>query len=85
MKNEDILSIVQELPLFISLKLKRIEQENSATTSNDNNLNQPNYNKIIPNMGLTREAHTGNLIITFQIDFPEKLDGDKINQLKEIL
>ncbi len=39
MKNEDILSIVQELPLFISLKLKRIEQENSATIGNDNNLN----------------------------------------------
>ena len=49
------------------------------------NIIQPNYNKVIPNMGLTRESHTGNLIITFQIDFPEKLDGEKINRLKEIL
>jgi len=49
------------------------------------NIIQPNYTKIIPNMGLTRENHTGNLIITFLIDFPDKLDGDKINQLKEIL
>ena len=49
------------------------------------NIIQPNYNKVIPNMGLTREGHTGNLIIQFQIDFPEKLEGEKISRLKEIL
>jgi len=46
---------------------------------------QPNYTKVIPNMGITREGHTGNLIITFQIDFPERIDGEKIEKLKEIL
>jgi DnaJ-class molecular chaperone len=36
-------------------------------------------------MGLTREGHTGNLIITFEILFPETLSIEKINKLKEIL
>jgi DnaJ-class molecular chaperone len=49
------------------------------------NIIQPNYNKVIPNMGLTREGHTGNLIITFQIEFPENLEKEKIERLKEIL
>ena len=49
------------------------------------NIIRPNYNKVIPNMGLERDGHTGNLIIIFQVDFPDKLDEDKINKLKEIL
>jgi DnaJ family protein A protein 2 len=49
------------------------------------NIIRPNYNKVIPNMGLERDGHTGNLIITFQVDFPDKLDEDKMNKLKEIL
>ena len=49
------------------------------------NIIRPNYNKVIPNMGLERDGHTGNLIIIFQVDFPDKLDEDKMNKLKEIL
>jgi len=49
------------------------------------NIIQPNYTKVIPNMGITREGHSGNLIITFQVDFPDRLDGEKIEKLKEIL
>ena len=43
------------------------------------------YFKNIPNMGLTRDGHTGNLVITFDVVFPETLDLDKIAKLKEIL
>ena len=32
-----------------------------------------NYNKIIPNMGLMRDGHLGNLVISFNIKFPEQL------------
>jgi DnaJ-class molecular chaperone len=49
------------------------------------NIIQPNYTKVIPNMGITREGHSGNLIITFQVDFPDRLDAEKIQKLKEIL
>ena len=43
------------------------------------------YHKIIPNMGLTRESHTGNLIIHFNVTFPETLSKEAIDKLKEIL
>lgn len=36
-------------------------------------------------MGLTRETQTGNLIITFIINFPESITLDKIELLKDIL
>jgi DnaJ-class molecular chaperone len=36
-------------------------------------------------MGLSREGHTGNLLIHFRIEFPEKLSEEKINALREIL
>ena len=45
----------------------------------------PGYKKIISNMGLTRDQVTGNLIIIFHIDFPEKLTEEQINKLKSVL
>jgi DnaJ-class molecular chaperone len=36
-------------------------------------------------MGLTRESHTGNLIIHFNVVFPETLTKEAIDKLKEIL
>ena len=45
----------------------------------------PGYKKILPNMGLTRESHTGNLIIEFQVDFPDKITQEQIDVLKNVL
>jgi DnaJ-class molecular chaperone len=36
-------------------------------------------------MGLTRDGHAGNLLIHFQVEFPEKLSEEQIKVLKEIL
>jgi DnaJ-class molecular chaperone len=49
------------------------------------NIISPEYKKIIPNMGLTRESYTGNLIIIFHIEFPEKLTIEQIKKLNEVL
>jgi DnaJ-class molecular chaperone len=49
------------------------------------NLIKPGYKKAIPNLGLSRENTTGNLIIIFNIDFPDKLTENQIQQLKNIL
>ena len=49
------------------------------------NIINPEYKKIIPNMGLTRESYTGNLIIIFHIEFPEKLTIEQIKKLNEVL
>lgn len=50
---------------------------------------QNGHNKIIPNLGLTREINgketTGNLIIQFKIKYPETLSNEQIMKLNEIL
>jgi DnaJ-class molecular chaperone len=44
-----------------------------------------NYRKIIPNMGLKRDNHTGNLIIIFDVEYPEKLTDEQVEKIREIL
>lgn len=53
--------------------------------NNSGNIIPPNYNKILTGMGLTRESNTGNLIVQFFINFPEKLSDEKIQKISEIL
>jgi DnaJ-class molecular chaperone len=36
-------------------------------------------------MGMKREAHVGNLIINFTVNFPDKLSEEQIEALKKIL
>jgi DnaJ-class molecular chaperone len=44
-----------------------------------------NYSKVVPHMGMKRQNHIGNLIIEFEIVFPEKLSEEKIKELEKIL
>jgi DnaJ family protein B protein 4 len=55
-----------------------------------NNINnptviKPNYKKVVPNMGMIRENTTGNMIIEFELDFPEMLTAEQLTALREIL
>jgi len=43
-----------------------------------------NYQKVIPNMGLIRDKHVGNLVIVFNVKFPEQLSENVIEELKKI-
>lgn len=43
------------------------------------------YNKVYNGMGLTRGDHIGNMIINFNIQFPEKLTDEQIAGLNSIL
>lgn len=52
--------------------------------NNSGNIIVPGYKKMIPNMGFTRDVHTGNLIIIFNVKFPEKLDDKILEQLRKI-
>ena len=45
----------------------------------------PNYKKTIPNLGMTRDGNVGNLIIEFDVVFPDKLTEDQTIQLMAIL
>ena len=64
-------------------------QHLNGKTINLNNTNmtiiKPNYIKTIPNMGMRRDTTIGNLIINFDVKFPDTLTSEQINILKEIL
>ena len=40
---------------------------------------------MIPNMGLEREQHKGNMVIVFNVEFPEKLTEEQMKKIREIL
>jgi len=49
------------------------------------NIISPSYIKIIPDMGMMRDGHRGNLIISFAIVFPTSLSPEKIESLSALL
>lgn len=68
-----------------SFQLKHLNGKIYTLNNSTGSIVVPEYQKIMPGMGLTRETHTGNLIIHFHIDFPEKLSEEQIEKLKSIL
>ena len=68
-----------------SFEIKYINGKSYTLNNNKGNIIPPEYKKIYPNMGLTRDAHVGNLIIVFHVEFPEKIPIEKIDLLKTLL
>jgi len=68
-----------------SFDIKYINGKSYTINNNSGNIIPANYNKMIPNMGLERNNHKGNLIIVFHVEFPEKLTPEQIAGLAKIL
>ena len=68
-----------------SFEIKYINGKVYTINNQPGNIISPNYNKLIQNMGLTRESTTGNLIIQFTTKFPETLTAEQIDALSKIL
>jgi DnaJ-class molecular chaperone len=68
-----------------SFEHKHINGKAYTLNNNNGNIIQPGYNKVIANMGLTRDDHTGNLILVFNVEFPQILTPDQIKVLRETL
>lgn len=68
-----------------SFELKYVNGKTYTLNNSSGNIIPPEYIKVIPNMGLTREAHTGNLLVHFHVEFPEKISEEKMNALRELL
>ena len=68
-----------------SLNFKHLNGQNVYLNNNTNTIIKPTYKKDIPNMGFKRETTTGNLIIEFEVDFPDTLTTEQINTLNRIL
>lgn len=65
--------------------LKYVDGRIFKITNNSGNIITNNYNKVINNMGLTRDDHVGNLIINFTVEFPTDLTEVQIEGLAKLL
>ena len=63
---------------YIDGRTFRINNENG-------NVITPNYKKLIPKLGMTRDTHLGNLIIAFTVTFPESLTKEQIEGIEKII
>jgi DnaJ-class molecular chaperone len=68
-----------------SFEVKYINDKNYTLNNNKGNIIHNGYKKIYPNMGLKRDTHHGNMVIIFNVIFPEKLSEEQVNKLIEIL
>jgi DnaJ family protein A protein 2 len=68
-----------------SIVLKHLNGKSYTLNNSIGSIIKPNYHKVISGMGLQRENHTGNLVIQFNIKFPDNLTEEQINKLKTIL
>lgn len=79
------LSLKEALTGF-SFSIKHLNGTNMEVNNRETKtIIRPNHQKIIPGLGMTREAQTGNLIVEFAVEFPETLTDEVIEKLKEIL
>lgn len=81
---EKTISLKEALCGF-SFEIKYIDGKSYTLNNNSGNIIPPEYRKVIQKMGLTRDEHTGNMIVIFHVEFPEKLTESQIVKLKEIL
>lgn len=66
--------------------MKYIDGRTYKIKNGNGNVITPNYKKILPNMGMSRGGqHTGNLIIEFEIAFPETITATQAEELSKIL
>jgi len=75
---------IKEAICGFSFELKYITGKTYTINNNAGNIIPNGYRKIIPNMGFSRDEHVGNLIIVFDVKFPEKLPDNVLEELKKI-
>jgi DnaJ family protein A protein 2 len=82
---EKSISLKEALCGFV-FDMKYINGKNYSINNQAGSIIIPDYQKVIPGMGLSREGHkNGNLIIHFKVQFPEKLSDEQIIKIQEIL
>ena len=69
----------------LNMELKHINGKVYTLNNTAGTIIQPEYKKVIPNMGLTRDDHVGSLVLSFVIDFPPNLTPEQMKILREIL
>jgi len=67
-----------ELP-HLNGKMLNLNNKNNAT------IIKPNFKKVIPGLGLNRDGATGNMVIEFEVEFPDYLTPEQIVGISQIL
>jgi DnaJ-class molecular chaperone len=67
-----------------SFEINYLNGKSYTLNNNPGNIIPPGFRKIIPNLGLEREQHRGNMVIIFNVQFPEKITEEQIKKLKDI-
>jgi DnaJ-class molecular chaperone len=66
-----------------------IHHINGKTLNLNNKTNptivKPNYKKTVPGLGMNREGTYGNLVIEFDVLFPDSLSSDQIKNIADII
>ena len=65
--------------------IKHLNNKTFQINNEKGNIITPNYNKYVPNLGIKRDNRVGQLIISFSIQFPEKLSLEQIQILENNL
>lgn len=68
-----------------SFDMKYLDGKTFKINNGNGNVIGFNYNKVLPDMGMKRDNHNGNIIINFTIVFPEKLTSEQVESLLNIL
>lgn len=69
-----------------SFDIKHVSGKMLCLNNNTNRtIIRPHYKKVIPGLGMQKEGVSGNLIIEFDIEFPESLTEAQMNTLAETL
>ena len=68
-----------------SFDMKYLDGKTFKINNGNGNVIGFNYKKVLPDMGMKRDNHTGNIIINFTIVFPEKLTLEQVESLLTIL
>ena len=66
---------------IIHLNKKKLAFNNKSKVS----IIKPNFKKNIPNMGMKRDGKIGNLVVVFDIMFPDTLSEEHTETLATIL
>lgn len=74
---ESLCGFTFELP-YLTGKLYTINNNGGTLIYNG-------YKKIIPELGLERDGHKGNLIIEFTVNYPERLTCEQIEAISKVL
>ena len=68
-----------------SFELPYLNDKTFSINNTGGNIIPPEYKKVIPKLGLSRDDRVGSLIIMFHIQFPEKLSAEQLDKLNALL